>query len=114
MESFNAILLKIVLVLVTAPAWYPFLKAVWKEFNSALADEGGVFGRPPSPKESEEIARELADREDPLINVPRLTLQERASGKRRFQEGGDEARSPHRGAARPSPRGAGRSRPKFR
>lgn len=110
MEDFNAILLKLVFVAVTSPAWYPFLKTVWREFNQAMAEEGGVFGRIPVPREAERIARERRLEENPLIHLPRPTREDRAAGRRRFRE--EAASTGARGNARPQPREV--SRPRFR
>lgn len=70
MSELQNILFKAFLVLVTAPAWWPFLKAVWEEFNEAMADEGGLFGRPPSGRELQELQQRQLQAEDPLVHEP--------------------------------------------
>ena len=112
MEDFNAIILKLVLVLVTSPAWYPFLKTVWQEFNKAMADEGGVFGRIPTPQEAEEIARQRRTEENPLIHLPHPTRAERISGRRNFREQPKDARAGSTAGASPRRAGGARSRPR--
>jgi hypothetical protein len=87
MSELQNILFKAFLVLVTAPAWWPFLKAVWEEFNEAMADEGGIFGRAPSPLELGEIRERQLDAEDPLVHEPwpsadARTAQRQLSGAR--------------------------------
>jgi len=84
MEDLNALLFKFILIAATSPAWYPFLKAVWQEFNQAMADEGGVFGRAPTPREMEDLRREQLEREDPLVHEAWPTAGERMRGRRRL------------------------------
>ena len=36
--------LRYLVVLLAAPLWYPFMKAIWREMNRSLADEGGILG----------------------------------------------------------------------
>jgi hypothetical protein len=100
MTELNAILLKLILVVVTAPAWYPFLKAVWEEMNKAMADEGGVLGRIPSARELEAVEREKSGWEDPLVHEAWPTREERVAGRRRLQERGARGAGPTRPAAR--------------
>ena len=46
--------IKLLLVLVTAPIWWPIARSLWQELQEALAPEGGVFGtrprRPVAPR----------------------------------------------------------------
>lgn len=41
--------LKIAFVLVTAPIWVPFLKAMKRELNDLFEEDGGLFGDDPGP-----------------------------------------------------------------
>jgi len=82
MEDFDELLIKGLLVLLTSPVWYPFLKAVWEELNEAMADEGGLFGRMPTPKELEEIERERRGKADALLHEPWPTSDQRMAGRR--------------------------------
>ena len=43
--------IKYALIAATAPFWLPFVKAIFKEFNDALRDEGGLLGRAPTKAE---------------------------------------------------------------
>lgn len=100
MEDLDKLLLKALLVLVTAPAWYPFLKAVWEELNEAMADEGGLFGRLPTAKELEDIERERLGKPDPLIHEPWLTREERMAGRRQMRTPQESARGASAGTRR--------------
>jgi len=78
----NTELLRWILLIGAAPIWWPFLRALWRDFDEALAEDGGVFGRAPSARELEEIRRKKAGRPDPLISEPwvrRDTPHERGS-----------------------------------
>jgi hypothetical protein len=68
--EFNTQILRWLLLLGAAPIWFPFLKALWDDFNSTLAEEGGVFGRAPTRKEIEVLRREKAKQPDVLISEP--------------------------------------------
>lgn len=70
MESFTHEVLRYAIVLVTAPLWLPFVKALWKEFNRALRWEGGLLGRRPSAREVAEIELAARYEEDPLVSEP--------------------------------------------
>lgn len=110
MTELNAILLKLVLVAITAPAWFPFLKAVWEELNKAMADEGGLFGRIPNARELEEVEREKATWEDPLVHESWPTHEQRVAGRRQFREGTQStAQASSRAGATP-PLGGGKRR----
>ena len=109
MTEINAILFKLLLVVVTAPAWLPFLRAVWQELNQSMADEGGLFGRIPNARELEEVERKKATWDDPLIHESWPTMEERMAGRRRFQERGQERSSSNR-AGTSTPSGAGKRR----
>ena len=66
----NKEILRWVLLIGAAPIWLPFLRMLWKDFNDALAEEGGVFGRPPSLVEQERIKAERANAPDVLVSEP--------------------------------------------
>ena len=71
MEHFIPIV-KYTLLVMTAPIWWPFLKALWEELRDALADDGGIFGSPPGPSEVERLRKERAERGDPLVHDPKF------------------------------------------
>ncbi|MCA8980697.1 MAG: hypothetical protein H6831_07470 [Planctomycetes bacterium] len=70
MSDLNKSLIKYGLLILTSPIWYPFLKAVWQELNTALRADGGLLGKLPSPRERAELERNPPLDEDPLVNVP--------------------------------------------
>ena len=78
----NAAIIKYTLLLVTAPIWVPFVKALWQELNDALREEGGVFGKELSRDQLDEIRREIEDEEERLVNEPlaHLRAREQAPG----------------------------------
>lgn len=70
MSDLNKTLIKLLFLALSAPLWWPFLKAVWQELNDSLATEGGLFGAKPSPRQAEEIKARQFEAEDPLVNEP--------------------------------------------
>jgi hypothetical protein len=84
-EDLQNLFLKGLLVLLTSPLWYPLLRAVWEEFNEAMAEEGGVFGRTPTARELEDIRRSRASRPDPLVHEP-WSERERARDEARREQ----------------------------
>jgi len=82
-EELQNLFIKGVFVLLASPLWFPLVKAVWEEFNEAMADEGGVFGRPPSPRELEKIEKERQLKPEPLIHEPWSTREEQRNEARR-------------------------------
>lgn len=81
MSDLQAFFAKVLIVLLASPLWYPFLKAVWEELNESMAEEGGIFGRPPTAKEWEQGAQERELREDPLVHDAWPTEAERRAGR---------------------------------
>ena len=71
---------RLLVLLVTTPLWWPVMKALWEEVNWMLRDEGGVFGPIPSERERRKLLEPLSKAEDPLIEEPILTPQQRARG----------------------------------
>lgn len=59
---------KYALIVLMAPFWIPFFKALFKEFNDSLRDEGGLFGDPPSKEKLAEMNRELGKFRSPLVS----------------------------------------------
>ena len=66
----NREILRWLLLIGATPIWLPFLRTLWKDFNDALAEEGGVFGRPPPLIEQERIKAERAAQPDVLVSEP--------------------------------------------
>ena len=63
----NTPLVKYAILVLAAPVWLPFVKALWKEFNEILVEEGGLLGRAPDEDELRAIRRERARRESALV-----------------------------------------------
>lgn len=94
--ALNSEPVKYAIILLTAPFWLPFAKALWRELNDSLRDEGGILGRAPTPLELAEMNRELGVHEDSLVSERWEDLgQPRSSASRA------------RGAQRDRPRGFG-------
>jgi hypothetical protein len=66
----NKNLIRYGLLIAAMPIWWPFVKTLWRDFNSALREEGGLFGTPPSGRELEEIRREKAKEPEQLVSEP--------------------------------------------
>lgn len=92
----NKDILRWVLLLGAMPIWLPFLRILWKDFNRALEEEGGIFGRAPNARDRERIRRERMHEPDPLVSEPWARRGEpRAPAARRH--GGGPAPSGERG-----------------
>lgn len=100
----NISLLKYLLILLTAPFWFPFAKALWDEFNDALRVDGGLFGDTPSRTERERIEREIAQEPPKLVSETlahaRIRKQRRAAGLSEEIPGENSAIDPRRGKGR--------------
>ena len=79
LEELQNLFIKGVFVLLASPLWFPLMRAVWQEFNEAMAEEGGLFGRPPTGRELEEIRRARRLRPEPLVHEP---FSPREAGRR--------------------------------
>jgi hypothetical protein len=66
----NRDLLRWILLIGATPIWWPFLRTLWKDFNAALREEGGLLGAPPSGRELEVIRREREQEPDTLTSEP--------------------------------------------
>lgn len=98
----NLALIKYLLILTTAPLWFPFAKALWEEFTAALRLDGGLFGDSPSRRQRELIEEEIAREEPRIVNETLAHARERRRGRR-----GDDPPSGYRGY---SDAGSGRTR----
>ncbi len=96
LASLNSEYFKYFLILITAPLWWPFLKALYAELNDALASEGGLFGRTPSKDELRKIERDPTRAKSPLTSAEFPDAVGRAS--------------PSAGSARSAPVPGGRTR----
>jgi len=66
----NRELVRWLLLIALMPIGWPFLKALWKDFNEALREEGGLFGSQPSPREVAEILEEKKRKPETLVSEP--------------------------------------------
>jgi hypothetical protein len=92
----NKDILRWVLLLAAMPIWLPFLRILWRDFNRALQEEGGIFGRTPTARDAERIRLEKMREPEPLVS-------ERWA--RRGETAAPAARAPARGST--ESRGAG-------
>lgn len=63
-------LVKLLGLAVLSPFWVPVAKAMWAEFNAALAEHGGLFGAAPSKLELERMRKARGGDQAPLILEP--------------------------------------------
>jgi hypothetical protein len=59
----NGELTRYLLLAVTAPLWWPFLRELYREMNAALREEGGLLGRGQPSKGLEHYS-------SPLVSTP--------------------------------------------
>ncbi len=93
----NKEILRWVLMIGSAPIWFPFILTLWNDFNDALREEGGLIGEPPSPRELEQIRREQAEKPELLVNEPIV----RAGDRRRPRLANPGASTAGKSGARP-------------
>lgn len=114
----NKEILRWVLLVAATPIWLPFLRMLWKDFNRALEEEGGVFGRPPTAQEAERIRREKLSDPEILVSEPWARRGESRVPKLRTPAPGRSGRGPTNETGRParsgSPPAAADSAPRFR
>lgn len=91
---------KMLVVVILTPAWLPVLKELYKEIDSSLAEEGGIFGDAPDADEAKALVRKRRIAGESLISVPH------------GQEG--KAKSPGRPAPRPGAKRGPSAAPKRR
>jgi hypothetical protein len=114
----NKDILRWVLLIAATPLWLPFLRILWRDFNRALEDEGGIFGKPPPAREADRIRREKAS--DPEVLVSERWARRGEQARPRMQspsQGGAAAksgRSPARRTAPGTSSGSSSSTPRFR
>lgn len=66
--ALNSEPVKWTLIVLSAPVWMPFFRALWKEWNDSLRDEGGMLGFAPTARELEQINRREGRHKSILIN----------------------------------------------
>jgi hypothetical protein len=93
---------KVIVILVCAPIWYPIVKALLKEINGSLRGEGGILARSYNARDLKRLEQDEGVYQDPLRSIPRT-----APGVRRADAGnkppaaGTTPRAPGRGSAAP-------------
>ena len=65
-------ILRWVILIGATPIWLPFLRALWRDFNRALREEGGLLGSAPGPRELEAIREERRKEPQELTSEPRV------------------------------------------
>lgn len=76
-------ILRWVLLIGATPLWLPFLRALWRDFNHALREDGGLMGSPPGPLELERMQAEKSQYPDPLRSEPRILPGQRRTTRMR-------------------------------
>ena len=79
----NKEVLRYVLLIGAMPIWLPFLRTLWRDFNQALREEGGLFGGQPTSRELERIRKEREREPDTLVSEPWVRPGERRSTRMR-------------------------------
>lgn len=76
---------KLLALLLMSPLWVPVLKALYTDFQGALWEEGGLFGKPPGKRQLAKLEEQYGTYESPLVSEPHAT--------RRFKDRSSAARS---------------------
>jgi hypothetical protein len=106
-------ILRWVLLIGATPIWYPFVRALWRDFNQALREDGGLMGSAPGPLELERMRREQDPYSDPLKSEPRVQPgQRRATRMRTPSANTPSAKTTQRNSSRPQPGSGPRAAPK--
>lgn len=71
MENPFETFVKVAILSLLAPIWWPVIRTLYEDFEAALWREGGLFGREPTGEKLKELELKYADYEDPLISVPK-------------------------------------------
>lgn len=90
----NRELLRWLILIGAIPIWWPFLRTLWRDFNAALEEEGGLFGTPPGPRQIEEIERRKARAPETLVSEPWVRPGEKRLPRMRSGESRPPAESP--------------------
>ena len=80
--NLNNEIFKYVLVAGTFPLWFPFFRALWQELNDCLRDEGGLFGKAPTPEELARMNRELGPVNANMVSEPRESALKAQANRR--------------------------------
>ena len=66
---------KYLIVILSAPAWIPFIRALGQEVKLCMREEGGFLGKTPNKEKLAEIRREIAREESPMVDEPLAHLR---------------------------------------
>ncbi len=66
----NREIIRWLILIALLPIGWPFVKTLWQDFNGALREEGGLFGRNPSAREVEKIRAEKWHEQETLVSEP--------------------------------------------
>jgi len=89
------------ILILTAPIWWPILKALYGELQAALWREGGLFGAAPNRREVERLEEQYRHYASPMVNQTlaehreeqrRQKEERKQRGRRGAQEDGDRGR----------------------
>lgn len=80
---------KIVILVALYPVWLPVLKALYSDFQGALWEEGGLFGREPTPRELKELRQRYGAYRSPLFSETHEQYRERVRSGRGFRSNED-------------------------
>lgn len=93
--------LKIALVVLSAPVWLPFARALWEEFVAAMRQDGGFEGPTPTPQQRREIQEEIERSEPPRVVIEPLAHVMKGHAVHQQEEGkGSPAAAPSGGPKR--------------
>lgn len=102
----NKDLIRWALLLLAAPIWIPYLRILWRDFNHALRDEGGLIGIPPRGEEALRLKAEKRLDTDRLQSEPILRPEDRKV-RRLENKRGTPARQGRTSSSTSAPRARG-------
>lgn len=102
----NRDLIRYLILIGSAPIWWPVAKMLWRDFNGALREEGGLLGSQPSPREVDAILAEKKGQPETLVSEPWVAPGQVRKPRMRGRGQGSvpDAGRPGRGAERPTTR----------
>ncbi len=74
--------IKLTFIAFLSPLWWPVAKALWRDAQDALREEGGIFGRVPTVRELARLEAERGHFESPLVSILRDDARAAAAGRR--------------------------------
>lgn len=110
----NRELVRWLLLVALMPIGWPFLKALWQDFNEALREEGGLFGSQPSPREVAQILEEKKRKPETLVSEPWVRPGDVRKPKLRGGAGKTGSGGKSAGGTQSGPSAPRRGPPRFR